>query len=268
LKAIEMVNELFSTFAPILRTLSKSDLLAEIERPKKLLIASQKVRGRQIDIAYAAFDHVNQDADVVIVGLTPGRQQMTNALIEAQRCLLDGIGDQEAMMSAKIFASFSGPMRTNLIAMLDSVGVSQALGLSSTASLWGRDSKRVHFTSALRYPVFVDGKNFSGAPSTLSTPILRTHLMQWFANEMATLPNAVFIPLGPKVTAAVETVANHLGLSNNRILSGLPHPSGANAERIAFFLGRKSRGHLSTKVDPERLLTARASLDAKIAAWA
>ncbi len=262
-----MANELFSTFAPILRDLTKSDLLAEIEQPKKLLIASDTIRSRRIDVAYAAFDHVNQDADVVIVGLTPGRQQMRNALIEAQRCLMAGHSDQEAMRAAKIFASFSGPMRANLVAMLDNVGVSTALGLSSTASLWSTDARRVHFTSALRYPVFIDGANFSGSPSMVSIPILRAQLIQWFATEMAALPKAVFIPLGPKVTEAVETVAKHLGLSTDRVLSGLPHPSGANAERISFFLGRKSRGDLSIKVDPDRLLAARASLDAKIATW-
>jgi hypothetical protein len=29
------------------------------------------------------------------------------------------------------------------------------------------------------------------------------------------------------------------------VLVGLPHPSGANAERIAFFLGRKAQHALS-----------------------
>jgi hypothetical protein len=80
-----MANELFSTFAPILRDLTKSDLLAEIEQPKKLLIASDTIRSRRIDVAYAAFDHVNQDADVVIVGLTPGRQQMRNGGTQRSR---------------------------------------------------------------------------------------------------------------------------------------------------------------------------------------
>jgi hypothetical protein len=93
-------------------------------------------------------------------------------------------------------------------------------------------------------------------------------MMQWFAKEMAMLPNAIFIPLGPKVTEAVEVVAVHLGLSTNRVLSGLPHPSGANAERIAFFLGRKNRADVSLKVDADRLVAARASLDTKIANWA
>lgn len=172
------------------------------------------------------------------------------------------------MRAAKIFASFSGPMRANLVAMLDNVGVNTALGLSSIASLWSTDARRVHFTSALRYPVFIDGANFSGSPSMVSIPLLRGQLFQWFASEMAALPRAVFIPLGPRVTEAVEAAAKQLGLSTDRVLSGLPHPSGANAERIAFFLGRKSRGDISIKVDPERLLAARASLDAKIATWA
>jgi hypothetical protein len=263
-----MSNELFSTFAPVLRDMSEAELLAEIERPSKLLIACDTFRGRQLEVAYATFDHINLDADVVIVGQTPGRQQMRNALVEAQRCLMRSKSVEEAMRAAKIFASFSGPMRANLIAMLDCIGVNRALNLSSTSSLWGSDSRRVHFTSALRYPVFVEGENYAGSPSMLSTPLLQKHLMQWFAAEMALLPNAVFIPLGPKVAEAVEAVAKHLHLSLNRILSGLPHPSGANAERIAFFLGRKSRGDISLKVDPERLVNARASLDAKIATWA
>jgi hypothetical protein len=124
-----MANSLFSTFAPILRDLSHQALLAEIERPERLLVASNTIKGRRIDVAYAAFDYVNRAADVVIVGLTPGRQQMRNALVEAQRCLKAGRTEQEAMMAAKIYASFSGPIRTNLVAMLDCVGVNTALSL-------------------------------------------------------------------------------------------------------------------------------------------
>lgn len=262
-----MESSLFSTFAPLLRDLSQDALLAEIETPEKLLLASDNFRGRRIDVAYSAFDFVNKNADVVIVGVTPGRQQMRNALLEAQRCLKSGMSEMEAMKAAKVFASFSGPMRSNLVAMLDAVGVAKTLGLSSTASLWSTDANRVHFTSALRYPVFVDGGNYSGAPSMLSVPLLQSQLKRWFTAEMIALPNAVFIPLGPNVAEAIETVAGDVGLSTNRILSGLPHPSGANAERIAFFLGRKRREELSSKVSPERLLAARQALDAKIASW-
>ena len=262
-----MTNQLFSEFAPLLRNLNQQELLAEIDRPTRLLVADDFFRGRRIEVAYAAFDHINRDAEVVIVGLTPGRQQMRNALIEAQRCLKAGHAETDALKAAKKFASFSGPMRSNLVAMLDCVGLGTALGLKSTASLWEGDAPRVHFTSALRYPVFIDGENYSGAPSMISTPILHSHLMQWFALEMKQLSKVVFIPLGPKVTEAIEGVAKQLSLSGDRILSGMPHPSGANAERIAFFLGRKNRDDLSNKVNPEQLRAARASLKNKIAMW-
>jgi hypothetical protein len=36
--------------------------------------------GKRIEIAYAPLDHVNIDARIVVVGLTPGRQQMRTAL--------------------------------------------------------------------------------------------------------------------------------------------------------------------------------------------
>lgn len=262
-----MTNHLFSEFATVLRNLSETDLVKEIANPRQLLIASDTVRRRKIDIAYAPFDYVNQDAEIVIVGITPGRQQMQNALQEARRCLLQGQSEAEAMKSAKVFASFSGPMRSNLIAMLDSIGASKAMDLATSASLWKADSNRVHFTSALRYPAFVNGKNYSGAPSMISTPVLRAQLLQWFGGEMAALPNAIFIPLGPKVAEAVEFVAGHLNISKDRILTGLPHPSGANAERIAFFLGRKSLEYISNKVNADSILTSRNQLNAKIQAW-
>ena len=84
---------------------------------------------------------------------------------------------------------------------------------------------------------------------------------------MRLLPNAVFVPLGPKVTEAVQAAAAYLGLSATRILSGLPHPSGANAERIAFFLGRKKHEDVSVKVDAARLTACRASLEREISSW-
>lgn len=223
-----MENDLFSKYASAICSMSEAEPAAEIKRPQRLLLDSAIVRGKRIEVAYAPFDHVNLAADIVIVGVTPGRQQMGNALVEARRALKSGSSESEAMSAAKIFASFSGQMRTNLIAMLDSIGVNRLLGIESAKSLWKGDARRVHFTSALRYPVLVDSSDYSGAPSMLSTPLLREHLTKWFAGEMAALPNAVFVPLGPKVAEAVEMIARQLGLAREQVLAGLPHPSGAN----------------------------------------
>ncbi len=191
---------------------------------------------------------------------------MGNALREARRALRRSPSAPEALAAAKVFASFSGPMRSNLVALLDGIGVHRLLGLASTASLWGADAGLVHFTSALRNPVFVDGANYSGAPSMLTTPLLREQLQAGLADELAALPAALVVPLGSKVAEAVEALGRQGVLDPARVLAGLPHPSGANAERIAFFLGRKPRAALSTKVDADKILQARAILTAKVAA--
>jgi hypothetical protein len=44
----------------------------------------------------------------------------------------------------------------------------------------------------------------------------------------------------------------------------LPHPSGANAERIAYFLGNKDRKALSEKTDPLKLDRAKTELLSRI----
>jgi hypothetical protein len=44
------------------------------------------------------------------------------------------------------------------------------------------------------------------------------------------------------------------------VLNGLPHPSGANAERIAYFLGKKAKESLSVKTNPATLDSAKCKL--------
>jgi hypothetical protein len=260
-----MVNRRASRFAALLRDMSEAELLEEIERPQRLLLDHDVVRGKHIEIAYWPRGPVNVDARIVIVGITAGRQQMANAWVEMRRCLRAGQREAEAIASARTVGSFSGAMRPNLVAMLDSIGMNRLLGLQSTASLWHDDVELAEFASVLRWPVFVDGKNYRGSPSMLTTPILHERLMTGFGADAAELRKAVFVPLGPVVAEALEFVAEYARIDPNRMLTGLPHPSGANAERIAFFLGRKPQEALSTKVRPELLIAARNELEAKVA---
>ncbi len=189
---------------------------------------------------------------------------MANALIECRRQLRSGATHERALAAAKVHASFSGPMRANLVSMLDDIGVARLLDLTTTAALWADRSNLVHFTSALRYPVFVDGKNYSGSPSMLRVPFLRDQLETWLGEEMRRLPHALFVPLGPKVGEALDYLAPRIGIGQEQVLTGLPHPSGASGERIAYFLGRKPRERLSAKTNAARLDAARSELVAKI----
>jgi hypothetical protein len=217
--------------------------------PASLVMA----RTSAITVEYAPFDHIERNAELAIVGLTPGRTQAANALQSLAVSLRNGFGIEKALSDAKRTASFSGPMRANLLAILDAVGVPAVYGRPKAADFFSSDSDLVHFTSALRYPVYLNGANYSGSPAPLSQPMLRSMIETHLAEEVAALPNAIWIPLGAHAEAALIHLAGKGQLDRNRILAGLPHPSGANAERIAYFLGRKAKDRLSPKTNSDKL---------------
>lgn len=84
--------------------------------------------------------------------------------------------------------------------------------------------------------------------------------MSWFAEECKILRNAIYIPLGPKVSSAMDEVVKKGILKPSQVLSGLPNPSGANAERIQYFLGKKDKESLSIKTNPKIIDDAKQSV--------
>lgn len=217
---------------------------------------------------YAPFEHVNPEAKVVICGITPGIQQALLAIKAVQDSLSYGLSHQQALKAAKQTASFAGSMRANLVAMLDHVGLNHYLGLASTLALFGERSDLVHYTSALRNPVLANDKNYSGG-GIIREDYLWRQAERGLREEIAVLPaNTVFVPLGPSVDAVFERLAHLRVIDADRVLFGLPHPSGANAERIAYFCERKSSEALSVKTNAasidhrrSRLITRVSSLD-------
>lgn len=202
---------------------------------------------------YAPLEYVNPRAKVVIVGITPGLTQLVNAVVELRRQLDAGMDREGCLRSAKTTGAFSGAMRPNLIDLLDAVGLQSALRISTCASLFGDAADLVQTTSVLRNPVFLRGGNYNGTPSMMTTPFLRAQLLDHFGQDVKNWGDAVFVPLGHRTAEALEFLAGEGLIARSRILDGLPHPSGANSERIAYFLGRKSRAALSTRTDPEKL---------------
>jgi hypothetical protein len=125
----------------------------------------------------------------------------------------------------------------------------------------------MHVTGALRQAIFVDGVNYNGAsPNMVTTPLLQAQLLDYFGQEASRLPGAVFVPLGPKVSLALSWLARRGVLDEARILHGIPHPSGANMERIAYFLGRKDKAALSSRTNGSQIDRDRLALREKMAA--
>ena len=79
----------FSQYADRIRGLASQSLNDPAAIPN-LRMESCQIRNREVTMCYAPFDHVNRDARIVIVGMTPGRQQAANALRAAQAALMKG----------------------------------------------------------------------------------------------------------------------------------------------------------------------------------
>ena len=218
-----------------------------------------------LEVVWAPFDHITSGARLVIAGITPGAQQAENALNAFKAGLGAGLGPVEAARLGKLAGAFSGPLRANLTAMLDHIGANRVLGASSCAALFDPARELVHTTSVLRHPVFVGGTNYNGTPDMLRTPLLTSMIETHLAAEARALPDAIWLPLGDKPAAALRHLVCLGLLRADHVLTGLPHPSGANAERIACFLGRKADADLSSKTRPEPIIAAREKLRAQLA---
>lgn len=256
-----MQNSLISRFVTAICTIDPTKITSASDIPASFLIASEGA----LTAHYIPFDLVNLKAKVVLVGITPGLTQWRNAIAEAKRQLEDGASLDEVCIAAKRTGAFSGAMRPNLVNLLNTVGLQRRLGINTCESLFGIDSHLVHTTSVLRHPVFVDGANYNGKPGILRTPFLQQQVLDHFAKEAAQLREALYIPLGPVVNETLLWLTQQGVIDRNNVLSGLPHPSGANAERIAYFIGRKPRSTLSVKTNADQLDATRGALTSRLA---
>lgn len=243
-------------FADKVAALKDADLNSKKALPSELLIAKEG----KYETFYAPFDYINKDAKIVIVGITPGKQQAANALKKAKEVLNRGGSVEQAKKEAKIFGSFSGAMRDNLVNIMDEIGLHLWLDIESTRSLFAEDQNLAHFTSTLRYPVLEDQRNFNKSPLKLKKQVL-----VWFAEECQQLQDAIFIPLGPKPGEALEFMIEMGILREEQVLTGMIHPSPASAERVAYFIGKKDKAALSKNTRGDKIDAAKESLLQKVA---
>ncbi|MGF6920631.1 hypothetical protein [Paraburkholderia sp. 40] len=256
-------NNRFAHFASAIQTLDLDRVSQPSDIPASFLLGQDG----PLTSHYIQFDCVNPSARLVLVGITPGFTQWKNAMREAQRQLRSGTPADIAQRVAKQTGAFSGAMRPNLISLLDHIGLHRWLGLTSCDALFNSAGHLVQTTSILRHPVFIAGKkkpNYNGTPNMVRSSFLQEQIEEHFAQEARILDKAVFVPLGPKVSEGLDWLAQRGVIPADRILHGLPHPSGANAERIAYFLGRKARSTLSAKTDAARLDTINRDLKERV----
>jgi hypothetical protein len=162
---------------------------------------------RGLDVYYAPFHHTGCNARVALVGLTPGFTQMEEAFRAAKDPKVEGLSRAALFAHIDATGSFSGPMRSNLVQMLDGINLNARLGIQSCGDLFAGASNMVHFTSAVSAPIFKSGANYNGSPALLGIPVLREWVLKNLATELAAMPDAIIIPLGKTACEAVSLVA-------------------------------------------------------------
>lgn len=177
------------------------------------------------------FDYVNPEAEVVIVGITPGNSQLK--------------GEREGLDKREIKRqnAFAGNMRPNLVKMLDYVGVNTLLSIESCRSLWDENFDKVEMTSLLKeatYEIKKDGTKemFKHAWKIAKSEKLTKMLNNGFVKDCSLYGKArLYVACGPGVYEVLCELKEK-GVISAPIIC-IAHPSGGNMGRICCYLGTK-----------------------------
>ncbi|MEO2203592.1 hypothetical protein ABGV42_07580 [Paenibacillus pabuli] len=185
-------------------------------------------------------EYLNASAKVMLVGITPGWQQMEIAFRTAIRALKHQNSYEFACQEAKFAARMAGTMRTNLIHMLQEIRLHEFLSVPHVQELFDPECTLLHTTSLIRYPIFVKQQNYTGhQPAITTNTFLYEAVLGSFLPEWNLLNEPLIIPLGKSVEAVLRQLLDEKRMQDKRILWGFPHPSGANGYRLKQFQQNK-----------------------------
>lgn len=235
----------FDEFEPILRESGSS----AVRHPDTLL-----AKEPPYEIFYIPFEHVNRRARLVIVGITPGMNQLEMAYAETQRLLNLGKSTADVLEAVKALAAFGGEaMRPNLLRMLRHFNFAKLLGVRDEADLWDGSSALLHSTSVVPHAAFKKGKMFSGSfDEILKVGALRQRFETDFVATLSEMTDdARYIALGKTPYNALKHCVGLGVIKEDQLLGALAHPSRSGGSQVAVYLGEKTLDDLDP-ADPVR----------------
>lgn len=193
-----------------------------------------------IEIYYAPHnEYLNPEAKVFIIGITPGFQQMSTAIATARKEFENNSDIEDIQYKCKVAARFSGSLRKNIITMLNDIELNKILGIKDCSELFEGRDYLLHTISLIPYPVFVKKENYTGhTPKLIKSEFLMKYVYKNFIDEFKKLnepEKILLIPLGKAVEEVLLKLKSDGVISENQILLGFPHPSGANVNRVVQF---------------------------------
>ncbi|MEI8696914.1 MULTISPECIES: hypothetical protein [unclassified Mesorhizobium] len=211
------------------------------------------VDGRD-ELFYIPFEHVNSAARLVVVGITPGPDQIALAYRTVSSKIKVGLTNEKILAEAKKHGAFGGPtMRPKLLQMMRHFGFSELLGIEREEDLWAHRSDLLHATSIVPHAAFRRGKPFAGSfDDVLRTPVFRESFERDFVPSLSMLnPDALYVGLGPTPLAALDRCAEQGLIRPDQVLGAFAHSSTNGGSQVDVYLGLKSIDALNEK-DPVR----------------
>ncbi len=194
-------------------------------------------------------NHVNPNAKVVIVGISPG---------SSQSFCEKGVYIEGNKTKSNQNCAFRGntSIHSNLIKMLNYLGINNYLGIRDCASLWDEDFNKVNFTSVLPFSVLkimntkqdtylfneeeikekVKNKEYKFISKIetkdLKRPLLEENYRHFLKAVDGYENNPIFIACGPFVYNVLLNIGK---IPSERIIP-ISHPSGANSEGVKVYI--------------------------------
>ena len=225
-------NHLFHRYRAKIQSLSRLD------RETILTPQFEIAHDADLTIYYASHnEYINEQAKILIVGITPGWSQTLCAFQTAKSGIEQNLTDEEICFQCKMNSRFAGNMRKNLISMLNELNLHRQWSLPDCNALFDPENRLLHTTSLIKYPCFYKNKNYSGhTPAISDTEILKRYVLTEFPEELRCLNEVrLIIPLGSAVERIFRDLCREPFLREQKILWGFPHPSGLNARRTDQF---------------------------------
>jgi hypothetical protein len=206
------------------------------------------------ELQYIPFEHVNRAPRLVIVGITPGNNQLNLAYGKAQELLRAGWPDEQILTEIKKAGAFGGPaMKPNLLKMLRHFHFEKILDIPDVESLWEENAGLLHSTSTVPHAAFKAGKMFAGSfEEVLASPLLRECFLDCFVASAAEISkDALFVGLGPCPKAALEWCVREGVLGRGQVLGSFCHPATTGGSTVKYYLREVTKEELKPS-DPVR----------------
>ena len=230
----------------------------------RLLMDTEPAYG--LRIYYSPFEYLASSPRLVLVGITPGKDQAAHANRAIWQEIRNGASVATALRAAKFAGAFRGePIRSNLLRQLEDWRVHEWLGFKSAEEALdsGQEQGLVHLTSSVRFPVFKGSRGYDGSgPEILSNPLLRRYFVQFLSEEARRWSDALVIPLGKKPLAIVTALCNRGQLRKQNVCEGMLHPSRNNLPRLNWILSDR-KGKKPGLTDPSAYDAGRESFQSR-----